>query len=161
MKKTIAIVLAVLLCVLSLAACAEETVPAPTLAFDPSGNELEVKLLSFFEGSGSVTNAGTVNETDGKLCLTGEVMNGTAEETESGYLYAIPEAFFTLRKRENVDGILLYWGNAYGVAVTDSGEKMIYTLDETLEARTWTEFYNQALRWQNADGQTSGGTGLK
>lgn len=161
MKRTIAIVLAVLVCVLSLAACAEKTVDAPTLSFDRSEDEMAVKLLSFSEGSASLTDVGAVDEKNGVLCLGGEIMNGTAEKTEEGYLYSVPEAFFTLRKRENVDGILLYWGMAYGVAVTDDGEQMIYTLDETLEAQTWTVFYNRALRWQEADGESSGGTGLK
>ena len=158
MKRTIAIVLSVLVCVLSLAACAENTVPPPTLSFGWSEDEMTVKQLSFSEGSASITNAGTVDEKNGVLCLGGEVMNGTAEKTEDGYLYAIPEAFFTLRKRENVDGILLYWGNAYGVAMTDAGEQMIYTLDEALDAQTWTAFYNRALRWQQENSEQSGGT---
>lgn len=160
MKKTLVLMLAFLLCALSLSACGEEMVQPPELTFTASGNEMTVKQLSFSGETGSIADAGTVQEKEGVLCLTGQYLNGTAEETEDGQLYPIPEAFFTLRKRENVDGILVYWGTAYGVAVTDAGQQMIYTLDETLEARTWTEFYNQALRWQKANGETSGGTGL-
>ena len=161
MKKTMKVVLAVLVVVFCLAACAEETVPAPTLRFVQETDELPVMQLAFSNEGGCVTAAGVLRETDGTLCLTGQYLNGTTEQTADGYLYAMPEAFSTLCKRENVDGVLLYWGHAYGVATTDAGEQMIYTLDETLEARNWTDFYNQALRWQQENGESSGGTGLK
>ena len=161
MKKTMAVVLAVLVCVLCLAACAEKTVPAPALRFVEEDGGLPVMRLEFSDEGGCVTAAGVLNEADGVLCLTGQYLDGTAEETTDGYIYAAPEALSTLQKRESVDGILIYWGHAYGVAVTDAGEQKIFTLDETLAGRTWAEFYNAALRWQKADGETAGGTGLK
>ena len=160
MKKTMKVVLAVLAVVFCLSACAEETVTAPTLRFVQEDG-MSVMQLAFSDEGGCVTTAGVLQEADKTLCLTGQYLNGTAEKTADGYLYAVPETIFTLCKRENVDGVLLYWGNAYGVAVTDAGEQMIYTLDETLEARSWTTFYNQALRWQKEHGESSGGTGLE
>ncbi|MBP3704230.1 MAG: hypothetical protein J6I98_01740 [Clostridia bacterium] len=159
MKKAITLVLAVLLCTLTLAACGEKNVAAPELTF-ARGDEMPVKLLSFSGETGTLENAGILDESAG-LLLSGEYLNGTPEETDGGYTYAVPEAYFTLRKRENVDGILVYWGAAYAVGITDDGKQMVYTLDETLQAQTWTEFYNRALRWQKADGETSGVTGLK
>ena len=161
MKKTMGIVLAVLFSVFCLAACAEETVPAPTLRFVEAEDGLPVMQLEFSDEGGCVTTAGVLRDADGMLCLTGQYLNGTADKTADGYLYAAPKALSTLQKRENVDGVLLYWGNAYGVAVTDDGVQTVYTLDDTLKARSWTAFYNDALHWQKDNGETSGGTGLE
>lgn len=161
MKKTMMIVLAALMVLFCLTACAEETVPAPTLRFVEAEEGLPVMQLEFSEEGGCVTAAGVLRGADRMLCLTGQYLNGTANETADGYLYAAPEALSTLQKRENVDGILLYWGHAYGVAVTNEGVQTVYTLDDTLKARSWTEFYNQALRWQQENSETSGGTGFE
>ncbi len=146
MKKSLVLVLAVLLCVFCFAGCKEKIAEPPEFSFLKATEAKPVKQLVITDGAGKLEDVGHVLTSRGQFCLTGAYMNGTSSQDGELYYYAVPEAYVTLRKRENVVGVLLYEGVPYGAFVTDDGTEMICTLDETLAAQTWTEFYNQALK---------------
>ena len=148
MKKSLALMLAVLLCILCLAGCKEKIVEPPAFTFLKAAEAKAVKQLVITDGEGKLEDVGHVLAERGQFCLTGEYMNGTPSRDGELYYYVAPDAYVTLRKRENVVGVLLVDGVPYGAFVTDDGGEMICTLDETFETQTWTAFYNEALKAQ-------------
>lgn len=145
MKKTLVVALAVLLCALVFSGCKKEPVEPPELSFAATEEGLPVKRLVIGDGTGRLDGVGYVQETRGRFCLTGAYMNGNPKQDGELYYYTVPDAFIALRKREHVDGILLFDGAPYGAGVADDGAEMIYTLGDEITAQTWTEFFNAAL----------------
>lgn len=145
MKKTLAVAIAVLLCVLGFAGCEKEPVEPPAFEFAAMEEGLPVKRLVIEDGTGRLEGVGYVQQTVGRFCLTGEYMNGEPKQDGELYYYMVPEALISLRKRENVDGVLLFDGVPYGAVVADDGVELLYTLDDAITAQTWTAFFNEAL----------------
>jgi len=159
MKRILAMTMALLFAVLCFAACGEKTVPAPKLQFDRVEDGVAVLQLTFNGETYALEDVGTASHVSGEMTLSIPAL-GDAEKTAGTYVYPVPEAYATLRKREVVDGILVYWGAAYGVVTDETGHQKLFALDETLTEYDWTDFYNRALRWQKKNSETSGGTGL-
>lgn len=145
MKKTFVLVLLVLLCLLPFSGCKKEPAEPPPFSFALAEKVIPVKQLVIADGNGKLEDVGHVQETRGRFCLSGAYMDGQPKQDGELYYYTLPDAFVDLRKRENVDGVLLYNGVPYGAGVADDGVETVYTLDETLAAQSWTEFYNRAL----------------
>ncbi len=145
MKKTLVVVLAVLLCVLGFAGCEKEPVEPPAFSFAATEEGLPIKQLVIGDGTGKLEGVGYVQKIGNRFCLTGTYMNGDPKQEGELYYYIAPDAFIALRKRENVDGVLLFNGVPYGAVVADDGTEMIYTLGDDITAQTWTAFFNEAL----------------
>lgn len=147
MKKMLALVLTLLLCV-CFAGCKEETpVEPPALTFPKTEKVMPIQRLVITESGGKLEGVGFVQEDTESFCLSGRYMDGDARQEGKLFYYDVPKAFSELREKEKVDGVLIFDGIPYGACVGEDGTAAVYTLDG--DAQPWSDFFSDAYESKN------------